>query len=158
MGLESVLSYILLHASQLQLSAKLGLAISPCNTNLVSPQGHNCNYVTWSRLRHLDDTERTRHIDDIDGIPIVPLSTHNTDIWYRQLTSYISSTTYAAGGLSLFPHRFPFLSISHIAFTVFYHRTRPDEIYPVHVLHLSEPKPRSSVGRPHAALPITLRS
>ena len=40
----------------------------------------HCNYVTRSRLRHLDDTERTRHIDDIDGIPIVPLSTHNTDI------------------------------------------------------------------------------
>ena len=42
--------------------------------------GEGCNYVTRSRLRHLDDTERTRHIDDIDGIPIVPLSTHNTDI------------------------------------------------------------------------------
>ena len=74
------------------------------------------------------------------------------------ITSYISSTTYAAGGLSLFPHRFPLLSISHIAFTVFYHRTRPDEIYPVHVLHLSEPKPRSSVGRPHAALPAIIAS
>ena len=44
----------------------------------MQPQGL-CNYVTRSRLRHLDDTERTRHIDDIDGIPIVPLSTHSTD-------------------------------------------------------------------------------